>query len=299
MPRHPILRWIALGAALLLTACSVPRLAYNNADSVLRLKLYGLFEPTQEQDVMMAEAIQRLHAWHRRDELPHYAEAFDTLAQRVESGLQETDIAHVRALMRSRYRVLSAHAVDEALPTLRTITPANLTALEKGFADRNDDYVEDFLTGDAKARSEAMFEHLEEHLERWIDNLNATQTALLKRFVETQPRLAELRLENRKKLQGQLLAVLGAVARGESGWESRLRSLTVDWEQHSTPEYRASLREWEHGMTQLLVDLDRALTAEQRSQVVARLREYSSILHELAGVGAATTQASSVTSAVP
>ena len=279
-----------LGIALLLAGCSAPQLAYNNADTLLRFKLSAYLEPTEEQDLMMSSAIRRLHVWHRNNELPRYADAFAQMAQRVGTGLHETDIAWSRDLMHERYRALAARAVDDALPTVRTLETDNFAALEREFAERNEDYADEYLDGDAAHRRDAMVEKLEKHLERWVDDLTDGQRALLARFVESQPRFAALRLENRRFLQQQTLVALRNIARGQPGAEESLRDIAVNWERYSTPQYREALREWERGMTETFVALDRQLTATQRSTAVARLRQYSSDLYALTD-GAATRSA--------
>lgn len=279
-----------LGIALLLAGCSVPQLAYNNADTLLRFKLYAYLDPTEEQDLMMSSAIQRLHVWHRHNELPRYADAFAQMAQRVGTGLHETDIAWSRDLMYERYRALAARAVDDALPTVRTLEAANFAALEREFAERNEDYADEYLSGDAIRRRDAMVEKLEDHLERWVEDLTDEQRALLARFVESQPHFAALRLENRRFLQRQTLAALRDVAGGQPGAEDSLRDIAVNWEKYSTPQYLQALREWERGMIGTFVALDRQLTATQRSTAVARLHQYSNDLYVLTD-GAATRSA--------
>lgn len=291
-----------LGIALLLVGCSVPQLAYNNADTLLRFKVSAYLDPTEEQDLMMSSAIRRLHVWHRRNEMPHYADAFAQMAQRVGTGLHETDIAWSRDLMHERYRALAARAVDDALPAVRTLEADNFAALEREFAERNEDYADEYLTGDAAHRRDAMVEKLEDHLERWVDDLTDEQRALLARFVESQPHFAALRLENRRSLQQQTLAALRDVARGQPGAEDSLRDIAVNWEKYSTPQYRQALREWERGMIGTFVALDRQLTATQRSTAVTRLREYSNDLYALTdreSTRPATAQAGGSVRAMP
>src|SRR5690606_38254074 len=186
---------------LVLGACSAPQLAYNSAPLLLRYKLYNAFDPNDEQDVMMSAALRRLHDWHRHNELPAYAEMLDRLAVRVEAGLDAADIAQTRELAQARYERLAAQAVDEAIPILRTLDARNFTALRRYVKERNEDYADEFLDGNEAERLEAMVESLTDHVERWVGDLNATQTRLLTEFAARHPHFAELRLENRRHLQ--------------------------------------------------------------------------------------------------
>lgn len=272
---------------LMLGACSAPQLAYNNAPTLLRFKLYSTFDPTPEQDVMMSAALRRLHDWHRRHELPAYAEMLDRLATRVEAGLDAADIAQTRELAQQRYERLAAQALDEAIPILRTLNERNFDALRKDLQERNEDYAEEYLDGDEAARREAMVEALTEHVERWVDELNADQTGLLTELAARHPRFAELRLENRRHLQARALAALEALVGGEPQAEGALREVIVHWERLSLPQYREALRAWETDFRATLLAIERSLTPSQRRTTVANLREYSSQLLTLTEKSAA------------
>lgn len=289
--RHSVvLAWTCL-AALVLGACSAPQVVYNNADTLLRYRLYDYFDPTQEQDIMMSAALERLHAWHRRHELPAYAATFARLAQRVETGLRPADIDEARELAAARYERLAAQALDEALPILRTFNASNFEALRDKFEELNADYADDFLDSDAAARHEAMVEKLTEHVERWVDDLNDTQIKLLEAVAARHPRFAELRLENRRHLQDRFIAVLRRVASNDAAAEAELRDVVVNWESNSLPQYRAALRAWEDDFRATLHAIERSLTPEQRREAVARLREYSEELYALTEGGAPSAKA--------
>lgn len=288
--------WFALVLAMIVLAgCSLPRLAYNNADTLLRFKGTEYFEPSYQQDLLMSAAIRRVHAWHRRQELPRYAAGLDDMAQRVERGLDAEDVRWLRHFVRTRSRALAATALDEALPALHTLKPDNLAALERQLAEGNDDYADEFLSGDRPKRERAQRDKLREHFERWTGSLDDAQLALIAGFVASQPRFAALRLENRVHLQRQGLAILKRMMAGDAQADAALRDLVVNWEQHATPAYRNALREWEDGMTQLVEQLDRSLRPEQRTRTARNLRSYASELYALTdGVGTpseATTQA--------
>ena len=283
---------LALVFAALLAACSAPQLAYNNAHLLLRFQLYGYLDPDEAQDAMLIAALDRLHAWHRRHELPGYVQALQDIAGRVESGLQEADIAHARELADARYRRLAERAIEEARPILRTLKDSNFAALERKFAERNEEYVDEFLDGDEAERRKAAVERLREHIERWV-KLRKDQAALLDALVARHPRLAELRLANRKQLQARALTALQAYAQGDEAALEALRAIVVDWERHSTPEYRAALQAWEADLRRTLVQIDRSLSPAQRREAVANLRRYGSEIHALvpADVRAAGTGA--------
>ena len=64
---------LLLAALSLLSACAMVRLAYNNADTVLRVMAQDYFDLWTEDNTELRQQIARLHEWHRREELPGYA----------------------------------------------------------------------------------------------------------------------------------------------------------------------------------------------------------------------------------
>lgn len=262
---------------LALSGCSLPKLSYDNAQWLLRLRLYDFFEPDQQQDELMSRGLARLHAWHRQHELPHYAAAFAGLAERVERGLEASDLTWLRDTTTTRYQALAAQAVTEALPTLRTFDEGDFAALTHKLAERNDEYVSELLSGDEAPQQRAQTERLVEHLERWTGTLNPAQRALLAQHVAAHPDFARARLENRRHLQQLSTALIRRIARGDGEAEGQLRELAIHWERFSLPQYRQMLRNAGQSLQQTLLQLDTQLSAEQRTRVVEKLREYASL----------------------
>ena len=141
--------------ALLLAACgSSTRLVYEQGDAALLLMADRYLNLEGPQWKVANQSIKRFHAWHRRTELPRYAELLQSAAGRVQRGLTRDDVEWAMQSLRARYGALVEAAVREAEPFLDTLDAENVAALERRFAANDRKDARELASGDpAEARS--------------------------------------------------------------------------------------------------------------------------------------------------
>jgi hypothetical protein len=284
---------VALAAAL--AGCgSLARLAYNNGDIALRLMAYEYFDLQGEQQEIFKAQLARFHEWHRREELPRYAAMFQSSADRLGRGLAREDVLWAAGQVRERYRSTVAQAADEGAPVFATFGPDNFAALEKKLADTNRKFAKEYLDGDQAKRDRARAKWLQERFEFFVGELTDAQLALIARFVQTQPGLSEVRLEDRKRRQREFVQLV-KTERSSPQLGGRLRGFFLDWENGRGPEHAQAAREWEDRLVGLALDIDRTLSAEQRGRAVQRFESLAEDCRVLARQG----QPSGVTAALP
>lgn len=276
---------VVVAVLALLAGCGgVVRVAYNNGDVALRYMAHDYFDLHGSQADVLKVQLERFHAWHRREELPRYAAAFHSVAERLQKGLSRDDVTWAIATVRTRYGVLAEHGVDEAIPVLATLTPHNIAALEKKQADGNAKFVREYMSVDEAQRQRARTKALAKRFEEWLGDLTEEQNRLVAAFVRGQPRLGEMRFENRKRRQKELVALLSQ-HRDAAALAASLRDYLIDWERDRSPELARMSREWEDGLVTLIVDMDRTLTPAQRTHAVNRFARYANDFSVLAREG--------------
>src|SRR5258708_39415821 len=77
------LRLLASAGVLALAACSASRVAYNNADTVIRFMASSYLDLDSAQSEDLKPRIARFHQWHRADELPVYAALLQSASRRA------------------------------------------------------------------------------------------------------------------------------------------------------------------------------------------------------------------------
>ena len=272
---------LAIGA-LVLAGCSATRVAYDNADTVLRFMAASYLDLDAAQSDDLTPRIARFHQWHRSNELPAYAALLRSASQRAAEGITAEDVVWGLANVRSRYRRFAAKAAEDAAPVLATLASAQLAALERKFAENNEKYTKEFLSSDDRERRRRQLKRMLARFRDFAGDLTPDQEARIGRFALAHERHVALRFEDRQRWQRDFVAALKA----ERKPEELGRHLAETFER---PELRRSaefIREdarWDEDLGRLIVDLDRSLSPEQRAHVVRRLSDYAEDFAVLAG----------------
>jgi ribosomal protein S18 len=286
--------WVVALAAALGGCGGVVRIAYNHGDFALRMMANEYLDLQGEQQDLLKAQLARFHEWHRREELPLYAGIFQGAADRLAPGLKREDVTWAFGAVRARYRVFMLQAADESAPVMATLKPDNYAALAKKFADTNAKFTKEYLGPDQVKRDRARAKWLVERFEFFMGDLTDAQVALLERFVQSQPRINEVRLTDRKRRQQEFVELLQAYQTSPELAE-RLRGYFVNWESGRGREHAKYAREWEERLVQLVLDVDATLTPEQRQRVVARFEGFAEDCRVLARQG----RPSGTTAALP
>ncbi|MDZ7753364.1 MAG: DUF6279 family lipoprotein [Gammaproteobacteria bacterium] len=257
--------------ALALAGCSATRLAYNNVDWLIdrRVKEYIDFAPRQREE--WEKDLERVHALHRRIELPHVVGLLTAIEAAVRDGLDEATLQCLvdegHALARRHGRI----AVELGAPLLAGLDPAQVNHLEAAMAARNEDYRDKYLAADPQQRRDARVERILERITRWTGRLTNEQRAMVEAEVVAMPDLAQPWFDYRKERQERLLELLRAgadaveVAEFLSGWwvegAARPRPLI-----RATDDTRSSF-------LAMLVRLYDAMEPAQHRRTAARIAE--------------------------
>jgi len=277
-----LLKFVLLPLAVAwLAGCSGARLAYNNADTVVRWMAndYFALEGPQEDD--FKERLARFHAWHRSEELPRYSVLMTNAGDKLADGLTAPELLWTWDSVKGRYRRMAAHAAPELAAVLATLTPAQFDRLNQKFAESDAEYAKKYLKGGEAEQRKRRDQRNLELMREWFGDLSDEQEAQLKISSAKLPLPYTLRLQNRQRRQGEFVALLKAY-RSPAELESRLKQWLTDWDEGASLEYRRLSELHREGYIQMLLELDRALTPEQRVRAVTRFYEYAEIFKALA-----------------
>jgi len=274
---------LAIGAPAL-AACSMTRVAYDNADTMLRFMVPSYIDLDAAQADDLTPRIVRFHQWHRSSELPAYAALLRSASQRAGKGITAEDVAWGLAVVRSRYRKFAAKAAEDAAPVLATLGPAQLASLERKFAENNEKYAKKFLSSDDKERRRSQLKRMLERFRDFAGDLSPDQEARIERFALDHERHVALRYEERQRWQRDCVAALKAERKPEE-LGRQLVEMFRKPELRRSEEFIREDKRWDEDLGQLIVDLDRSLSPKQRAHVVRRLSDYAEDFTVLSGMG--------------
>jgi uncharacterized protein DUF6279 len=269
-------------AVATLAGCSGTRIAYNNADTVLRWMAGDYFALEGPQETDFNARLARFHAWHRSEELPRYSALITSAGDGLADGLTAAELLWAWDSVKARYRHMAAQAAPELAAVLATLTPAQFGRLDQKFAESGAKYARKYLKGGEAEQRERRHKRNLELMREWFGDLTDAQEAQLKISSGKLPLLYALRLQDRQRRQGEFVALLKAY-RSSAELEPRLKYWLTEWEEGVSPEFRRLSELHRELYIQMLLELDRGLTPAQRFHAVTRLYEYAEMFKALAG----------------
>jgi len=263
--------------ALALQGCSVTRVAYNNADVVLRWQVDHYFDMEGEQTEQLDRGLAALLAWHRAEALPQYARLAGEMAARLQRGIKRQDLEWSYDALREQIRQTLVAAAGESAGLLDRLRPGQIEHVELRLADENRKFAKEEVQGTVEELRERRMKRNRERLEEWFGSLDDAQQERLRQYDARAPLTGALRERDRRRRQAEFLAMLRARDAGR-----RLAPWLERWESDREPAYARAMQAARDEYMQLLLDLDRTLSAEQRAHAVARLRRFGALFESLA-----------------
>jgi hypothetical protein len=263
--------------ALLLQGCSPTRLAYNNADMVIRWEANSYFDLEGEQSEEFDRMLASFHSWHRRRALPQYASLAEEAAARLQRGYKREDLDWGYDAVQAQVRESLGAAAAQVAGLLDRLGPEQIGHFEQRLAEDNRRFAREHLRGSMEERQERRLKRNVERLEDWFGPLSEAQLERVRRYGARAPLYDELRDRDRKRRQAELLAMLRAKEA-----RARLVRWAQEWDRGREPAYERAVRATRAEYVDMLLDLNQSLAAEQREHGVRRLRRYAALFGELA-----------------
>jgi hypothetical protein len=257
-----------------LGGCSLLRIGYGQLDTYAAWTADRYFDLDVEQRQEFHRRFDRLHAWHRYEQLPDYAAFLGEVRGRVQNGVARADAAWVIEGTKARYRAIVAQMTDDAAAMLATVTPAQLEALQRRWELDNRRFIRQYrLAEEPEEQRKAQVERMLSRIEDWTGSLSAEQESRIAAMVAGYPLIHRLRHEDRLRRQREFLELMARRKEGPA-FTAALRAWLANWEKGRDPEYDRLFREWERRQADFYVAVDRMLTPQQRAAVLERLQRY-------------------------
>lgn len=279
----------ALLCALLLGGCSMLRVGYGQLDTVAGWMAHDYFELEPVQRDVFNLRFQRLHQWHRREQLPEYARFFGDVRDRVQKGMRSEDVQWMVDGIKSRFAAIAARAAPDAAELLADLTPAQVDTLRKRFEADNRKFIREHrLDQPQAARKQAQQRRLLSQIRDWVGPLSAEQETRIIALIQPLPLSESLRHEDRLRRQKEFFALLEQ--RGNrAAFAPRLRDWLVSWEHGRSPELARNMDDAWRKRAEFYAAVDKLLNPEQRSHLTGRLQDYIEDFRELAARGSGTS----------
>ncbi len=261
-------------AALLLSGCSAIRLGYGQADTIAVWMADEYFDLDARQKQEFLARFERLHEWHRYEQLPEYVSFLNATKKRLQGDPGREDVLWFIEGLKARYRLIASRAAGDAADILATLAPAQLDALQRQLDKDNRKFVRKYQLEDGiEDQKEARANRNLKQITDWAGSLTRAQEQKITAMLDGLPLIDSLRLEDRRRRQREFLQLLEL--RGDkSEFTASLRHWLLDWEQGRSPQYDRLLARWWERRVAFYLAVYRLLTPAQRAIALHRLQDY-------------------------
>ena len=253
--------------------CAMVQMGYTHLDTLAAYKADEYFDLDGQQKYEFRVRFDRLHDWHRNQQLPEYAAFLAEIKSRLQKQPTREDVIWITDGLKSRYRTMVRRFNPDAAALLATIRPEQLNALQRQWDDDNRKFARErrFKSGlDERKRGRA--ERALDEIRKWTGSLTSEQEQRIATLNEQLPQISELRLQDRIRRQREFRQLLEA--RSSSDFAPRLERYLLDWESGRAPEYERLLTEWWDKRVDYFISVYQLLTPQQRAELVRRLQDY-------------------------
>jgi Family of unknown function (DUF6279) len=205
-------RWIigaALASVLLLAGCSMVRLAYSQAPLLTHWWADGYFDLNAEQSRRLKESLDGWFDWHRRTQLPDYANMLAKGQRDVMGPLTREAMCTWRDEVQKRIDPVIEQTAPALASLALTLTPEQLQHFEKRMAKNGTEMKRDFAQEDREERRKASLKRTLERYEDFYGRFDDAQKERLAQLLLASPFDADKWLAERERRSRDTLTTLG------------------------------------------------------------------------------------------
>ncbi len=253
---------------------------YNSMDSMIYRAVAGYVDPKPDQERFLREKLDAFMKWHRREELPKYAETLQYLRPRMAIGLKESDLLW----MKQRFE---RHGAD-MFNIMSNDVVAFLLTLDKDQVDRMERKMNESLAKmekESKEDDKKRFREMERSIYRVMDylygNLTDKQKEEMSRGVRRVDNLDRERIRMFRERQAEFLTLLRGKPESKTLKEYITR-MFINPEKSYPDYYRERSERRDRFIAGEFLRFDRELvTAEQRAHAVKKIDLLIQVVRDL------------------
>lgn len=242
---------------------------YRSADILLLRRINGYLDLSGEQETLAKKKLQRLHAWHRKSELPAYAQLLRQAAEKSRDGLDESEVVWLFKRMKDFERRIYKTTRQDTIDILLLLHEKQIAHLAEQFKESNEE-LEKQIALPAPKRLARRVEKAIEQVEDWTGSLSSEQKQKIRATVQGMPDTSAVRLRYRKERQAEFILLLRrnpTPAQLNAWFSSRF-----GYEPSALPAYyRGPVARATVAYRKFVLEVDGLLTEDQRKTARERL----------------------------
>jgi hypothetical protein len=282
------LNYRALRALLAVLVISVStsgcttKLAYDFLDWGLYWELRDYVKFNRDQRFRVKDEISQLIDWHRSEELPQYADQLEKLSKELKSGTTVGQLEESYNNLRDSWQRIVIKTLPAAVDIISNLNDEQVNDFFEMLIEKEGDDAKKIEKGTHVRTVKKREAYVSKKIVDLIGKLNEDQKSLIAQWALSMKPTQELSLAQAIQWRTRMQTVL-AERHNEQQMEDNLMVLFANPEQLRSASYRRVIEKNKRLIMQLLFDLNRTLTNQQRSKLIKKLQSYINDFRDLSG----------------
>ncbi|HSH86650.1 MAG TPA: DUF6279 family lipoprotein [Methylophilus sp.] len=172
-----------LALAFSTLSCSLVKTAYNNAPALIAWRLDSYFNFSEAQKTKLKPALQELHAWHRKNELPRYVAFLDEITNDLGHDVSAKTACQRIESIKSSAQTLQTKFTPIIVDIAESLSDQQLQHLQQKLEKRNEEWKEEWWQETTEEQREVRLEKSRDFAEKVYGDINEKQINLLKQSI--------------------------------------------------------------------------------------------------------------------
>ena len=282
-PLRTLVTSLSIATVILLSGCTV-KFYYNQLDWLVPWYVDDYVSLTSKQEDLLQEHLDEYLDWHRKEQLPVYADFLEWAASASEDGFDGGEIQHLQERINYFVATMFTRLAPALVDLFQSLSDEQVDELFSNFANENLEYSEERIDISERKNREERAEELVELVERWTGDLNAPQLEYIENWSSQYKIMSADFLDSRKQWQQELRLILQQ--RDDRDYlQTALLDLFSRRYSRRSAEYQEKFEFNEELLRSLYVKLDQSLSSRQRQSLVTEFSSLADDLRYLASQG--------------
>ncbi|MFD0913373.1 DUF6279 family lipoprotein [Methylophilus luteus] len=265
-----------LALAFSTLSCSLVKTAYNNAPVLIAWRLDDYFNFSEAQKAKLKPALQELHAWHRKNELPRYVALLNEINDDLSHEVNAETVCQRMEAIKANAQALQTRFIPIIVELGPTLSDKQLQHLQKKLEKRNQEWKEEWWQETTEEQQEARLDKSKDFAEKVYGDINEKQINILKQSIanNSDPALIYAEILRRDE---DALNILKAIQNPAVSTEEKTQLVRAGFErmQHSPNQaYQAHIDKITQQTCATIASLQANATAKQRLHAQHWVEDY-------------------------
>lgn len=265
---------MVLSICLLLVGCLSPRFIYNQMDWAIVWYLDGFFSLNAEQKEQLREAVDRNMEWHRREQLPHYAEFCHALERDTAGSITPEMLEKRWNEMLRLWDEFLVHAMPDAAAFFLSLDEQQIEDFLEKMDVENEELWDEYAGETAEQRLDRRQKVAVKNFQRVIGRLTGEQKDFIRASMANLHDIANEWLESRRQWQVEFYELI-ASRPSEPEFSERLTYLMLNPNKYDSDDYRRKVDENRQMVFVMFSQLVDQMTDKQRDRLRKRLDDFA------------------------